>query len=210
VFPSGGVDQRVFHPRDDRAQLRAKYRVPEDAFVIGYVSRVERLKGWRVFVAALELMGRDVPGRVGLLVGEGRESAELRAVAARNGDWLRYLGQRSQPQLSEVYGLMDAFVFPTLLRESLGLVALEAMSCGVPVIGSRIGALPEYIKDGWNGFLVEPGDARGIADAATRIFNGLIDRSIIARYAEATARAYGVDRVAETLLAAIGNRLETV
>lgn len=55
-------------------------------------------------------------------------------------------------------------IFPTMLYESLGLVGIEAMACGCPVIGSDIGCLPEYIKEGITGFLFEPGNSHELAE----------------------------------------------
>ena len=60
---------------------------------------------------------------------------------------------------------MDLFVFPTQLEESLGLVGLEAMACGVPVIGSCIGGLTDYIEEGTNGFFFEPGNVQSLVDS---------------------------------------------
>jgi glycosyltransferase involved in cell wall biosynthesis len=59
---------------------------------------------------------------------------------------------------------VDVLLFPSLAPESFGLVALEAMACGVPVIGSRTGGIPEAVDEGRTGFLVPPGDSEALAD----------------------------------------------
>ena len=72
-------------------------------------------------------------------------------------------GPFTHEQLSELYGTVDFMIFPTTLKESLGLVGVEALTCGCPVIGSNIGCLPEYIKNGYNGYLFECGNPEDLA-----------------------------------------------
>jgi len=154
VFPSGGVDTSTFKIMDiDRKEYLPDYR---EEFVIGFVSRIDLGKGWDVFLNAINKLKKELnkPFR-GVIIGDGKEVDDmlrLKEELALN-DVLDYLGPKSHKQLPYFYNCFDIFVFPTQKFESLGLVGLEAMSCGVPVIGSRIGALPFYIKEGRNGFL---------------------------------------------------------
>lgn len=67
---------------------------------------------------------------------------------------IKYIGPIPYHSLPEIYCTLDLFIFPTCLEESLGLVGLEAMACEVPVIGSYIGGLKDYIKDKENGFFL--------------------------------------------------------
>ena len=73
-------------------------------------------------------------------------------------------------QLKSLYEKADIFCMPTLL-EPFGIVYLEAMAAGLPIIATRIGAIPDFVRDGWNGWLVEPGDVDEIANAITRLFD---------------------------------------
>lgn len=79
-------------------------------------------------------------------------------------EYCSYLGPKTHQELNELYHQADVMIFPTMLYESLGLVGLEAMACGCPVIGSNIGCLPEYVKDGVTGFLFESGNSHELAD----------------------------------------------
>lgn len=77
---------------------------------------------------------------------------------------IKYIGPIPYHSLPEIYCTLDLFIFPTCLEESLGLVGLEAMACEVPVIGSYIGGLKDYIKDKENGFFFTPGNAEELSN----------------------------------------------
>lgn len=105
-----------------------------------------------------------------LLVGDGpdRTSAEHRARELGVYDDVRFLGK--QEPVEEILSIADIFMMPSG-SETFGLAALEAMSCGVPVIASRIGGLPELVIDGETGFLCELGDIDGYTEAADRLLS---------------------------------------
>ena len=70
----------------------------------------------------------------------------------------------------DLYRKVDVFVFPTQFQESLGLVGVESLGSGTPVIASNIGGIPDYLENDVNGFLVPPGDAKALAIALERFF----------------------------------------
>ncbi len=166
VSPSGGVDPAKFKPHDP-LECRRKLSIAEDKFVIGYISRLEKNKGWRFFLeAAAKIKNSGVIKEVSFLaVGGGSQRAEFDEMVRAFGleKEMTYIQKASHEELELFYGAMDLFIFPTL-KESLGLVGIEAMACGRPVIGSRIGALGEYIIEGKNGFFFEMGDSEGLKD----------------------------------------------
>jgi len=83
---------------------------------------------------------------------------------------LEVRGLVPQPELRDAYRSLDLFLFPTRRgAEALGLVSIEAMACGVPVIGSNRYAVPEYVEDEVTGHLVPPRDPRAFAAAAERV-----------------------------------------
>jgi glycosyltransferase involved in cell wall biosynthesis len=120
-------------------------------------------KGFRVVVEALRLAG--VPARY-TVFGPALEpgAAELREAAGRAPNLsLELFGQFSPGQLPTLLTDVDAVVVPSVVPETFSIVAREAFACGVPVIASDIGALPEAIRPEENGWLVAPGDAAGLA-----------------------------------------------
>jgi len=70
-----------------------------------------------------------------------------------------------------VLNMLDVFVLPSKIRESFGMVLVEAMACGIPVIGSNIGGIPEIIKDSFNGYLFEPGNEKDLTDKLSKILS---------------------------------------
>jgi glycosyltransferase involved in cell wall biosynthesis len=82
----------------------------------------------------------------------------------------KVVGYLPVDQLKSLYEKADIFCMPTLL-EPFGIVYLEAMSAGLPIVATRLGAIPDFVQDGWNGWLVEPGDVEEIANAITKLFD---------------------------------------
>jgi glycosyltransferase involved in cell wall biosynthesis len=152
------------------------------------VGRLAREKGFGVLFDALPL----VDGPVELDVfGDGPARAELEA-AARNVDaTVRFHGARPRAELAETLAHAHALVVPSL-REGLGMVALEALAVGRPVIASGTGGLVETVVDGDDGILVPPGDHRALADALRRLPLPAPKATAVARHRPASvARAHG-------------------
>ena len=130
------------------------------------------------------------PGGVKLLmVGDGPDRAASEAAARKAGVWseVRFIGK--QEPVEEILSIADLFLMPSQ-SETFGLAALEAMACGVPVVSSDVGGLPEVNRDGETGFLRPVGDVDGMTEAARRV---LSDPALHARMSEA-ARRLAVER----------------
>lgn len=157
VSPSGGVDTSLFVPaRDGKTSGK---------FVVGYVSRLDEGKGWNVFLEALAFLKRNNFLVEAIVAGGGGEQEKflhkVRELSLESS--VSYIGPQAHGDLPDVFRSMDVFVFPTE-SESLGLVGLEAMASGLPVIGSNVAALPGYINPGVNGQLFEVGDVTALAE----------------------------------------------
>lgn len=155
VSPSAGVDLEIFKPR-------IVSRSPDKQLHIGFVSRIDAGKGWDVLLHAINKLRRiypDIAVKVSM-VGEGAQVDQLQDLISKLGleSMVSYLGGLPQNELPKFYSSLDLFVFPTRLAESLGLVGLEALACGVPAMCSDIGGIRSYMQDGINGFLFAPGD----------------------------------------------------
>ena len=159
VSPSGGVDHDIFNPGlSDKPAGKA--------IRIGYVSRIEKGKGWDAFLKLLHRVKTANPEIhfEGIIANTGADLDEMTAMISSLdlGDRVVYLGLQDQRELAGVFRGLDLLIFPTLLKESLGLVGLEAMACGVPVIGSDMGGLNDYIVDGQNGYIFQPGNVQNL------------------------------------------------
>ncbi len=80
------------------------------------------------------------------------------------------LGKISPEEIAQYYEKATIFCMPTHI-EPFGIAFLEAMQAGLPIVGTRVGAIPDFVQDGWNGFLVEPGDVQGIHDALMKLLD---------------------------------------
>lgn len=158
VSPSGGIDPNKFFPK-----LFVKNG--NSIIHLGYVGRIDPNKGWKEFIEAISLLPESLDFQVSI-IGYGSEIEELRMYLSKmNSTKIEYISKVEQGNLREYYSKFDLLIFPsTRTTESLGLVGLEAMACGTPVIGSDIGGIPSYLKHKYNGFLVAPGNIKQIAE----------------------------------------------
>ncbi|TLS35891.1 N-acetyl-alpha-D-glucosaminyl L-malate synthase BshA [Pseudalkalibacillus caeni] len=172
------VDQRIYYRRDNE-YLKDQYNIRPDEKVIVHISNFRAVKRVPDVVRAFAKIKKQVPAKL-LLIGDGPELTVACRLAKDLGivDDVRFLGK--QDNVAEILSISDLKMLLSE-KESFGLVLLEAMACGVPVIGTNIGGIPEVIKDGVNGYLCQIGEIESIANKAIRI---LTDDELRARMAE--------------------------
>ena len=193
VSPSGGVEKSFYN------EMIAPVQSP---FTIGYVSRIDTGKGWDVLLRAIQDIYKEYPIQV-KIAGTGRQVEELKhMISTLNlSHIVTYYGSLSHAELPQFYANLTLFVFPTTLKESLGLVSLEAMAASKPVIGSAIGGLKSYIKDGYNGFLIPPGNSKRVGECIVNYINFPDERKLeMNRNAFKTAQLYQADVVTKKLI----------
>jgi len=167
---------------------------PQGEKILLHVSNFRPVKRPLDVVRIFERVLREVPA-VLLMVGEGPERASAQALARRLGlaERVRFLGR--QDRIEELTGLADVFLLPSEL-ESFGLSALEALACGVPVVGSDAGGLPEVVKHTETGFLLPVGDIEGMAARTIEILKDEQHWQALSAAARRRAAAlFGAERV---------------
>jgi L-malate glycosyltransferase len=200
IFPSGGINKETFYEKNP---LHAYQELELDTSCkyIGFVGRIDRGKGWDVYLKAAKILKKQ--GRLDnyklLFIGDGLEKEAFEKMVDSYGlrEVLVHFPLLSQQKLNSVYNSMEIFCFPTMREgESLGLVGLEAMACGTPVIGSRMAGLLDYMENGRNGFFFEPGSAEELA-ASIITYMDLPEeaKQVIKAGAQKTAAAYEVDAI---------------
>ncbi len=173
-----GIDTEHFSPAKKNPRIREELGL-EDKKIIVSVGRLVHRKGQDFLIDALPIIARDVPSVHLLLVGEGPYRAELqkRAIARGVLDRITFIGRVQYAELPEYICAGDVFAMPSRSRlaglevEGLGIVYLEASSCGLPVIGGVSGGAPDAVLEGETGFSVDGKSASAIAVAAVHLLN---------------------------------------
>lgn len=192
VSPSGGVDVCCFCPCPNRSKI----------MTLGYVSRIDKGKGWDDFVELIAKLIRKGYKVKGIIAGRGADEGNLLQMIQSKevSNNIDYIGPVAHDKLPKLFNMFDLFIFPTRRREGLGLVGIEALSCGVPVIGSNIGGVPGYIKNGENGFLFETGDIEDMYNKTILYFNlNSQEKDRMSRNARRTAEKYETNIVMKEL-----------
>jgi glycosyltransferase involved in cell wall biosynthesis len=164
--------------------------------VVGTAANLEYWKGIDVLIEACSLVSAPVQLEV---FGEGTLRAALEGSAARLGVDARFHGFVSD--LHERIASLDVFALPSR-GDNLPVAILEAMAAGVPVVGSRVGGIPELVADGESGFVVEPDQPRELADALDLLAADPERRRALGREGQRRARTtFSADRVADQAIA---------
>jgi N-acetyl-alpha-D-glucosaminyl L-malate synthase BshA len=150
--------------RPDGASPFARTLGREGETILVHVSNFRRVKRIPDVLGIFDLVRRQIPARL-VLIGDGPERSLAERIAARDGfsDRAVFLGNVSA--IETVLPIAKLLLLPSD-AESFGLAALEGMACGLPVIGTAAGGLPEVVEDGRHGFLRAVGDVEGMAEAA--------------------------------------------
>jgi glycosyltransferase involved in cell wall biosynthesis len=179
VIIGNGIDSERF-PRKMRHPRRTGIRLIS-------VCRMVPRKGLEYLVEAMQELKRD--GIVLDLVGSGQEQERIAELIRSRGlgDHVRLVGYIASEHLHRYYNAADIFVLPSL-SESFGQVLLEAMSCGLPIVASSVGGIPETVRDKTNGLLVPPRDPEALVKAIRWLAASPKQRARMAQYNAEQAR----------------------
>jgi L-malate glycosyltransferase len=179
------IDERVYR-HVDSSHLRKEYGIHEDEKAVIHVSNFRGVKRVKDVVSSFNLIQKKIPAKL-LLVGDGPEMTVVCKQVNDLGlrDRVLFLGK--QDNLEELYSISDLKLLLSE-KESFGLVALEAMACGVPCIGTNTGGIPEVIEDDSNGYICEVGDVEAIASKAIRLLGDDSLHETLSKNALETAR----------------------
>ena len=155
---------------------------PNNEALVMHVSNFRPVKRVQIVYDVFRRISAEVPAKL-IMIGDGPERADLQHRVARDARRDDVVFVSEQLDLVPWLSAADLFVLPSA-QESFGMAALEAMSCEVPVIASRVGGLPELITDGETGFLCDPDDVEGMADRGIAV---LRDRAMGRRIGFAAA-----------------------
>jgi glycosyltransferase involved in cell wall biosynthesis len=155
IFPNA-VRVKSFQGKDNT--FRKDQSIPEDAKIILFVARFIKEKGVYDLIEAIPLVARDHKNVCFLFAGEGPEKSRMETICREKGleSTVRFPGHLQSDRLIDAFSCADVFVLPTYHGEGMPMAILEALAAGLPIVSTPCGAIPDIVKDGVNGFLIEP------------------------------------------------------
>ncbi|MBW4647146.1 MAG: glycosyltransferase [Kastovskya adunca ATA6-11-RM4] len=180
-----GVDTEMFQPNlaSEKMRQHLSQGHPESPILL-YVGRVSAEKEIDRIKPVLEA----IPNARLAIVGDGPHRQALEKHFA--GTPTHFVGYLAGLELASAFASADAFVFPSR-TETLGLVLLEAMAAGCPVVAARSGGIPDIVTDGVNGYLFDPTDDQGAIAATKRLLGAQTERETLRQNARAEAERWG-------------------
>jgi len=218
IVVHNGVDTDFFKPYAETAEsTREKYGL-EERLVVLFVGRMARIKGVKHLLEAANTLVNEFGYRSIVFVLVGPFTFDATEKPFNKEEMLGYIkdhqldrnivltGSLPLQEVRDLYAASDIFVLPSL-AEGDPLVTLEAMASGKPVIGTKVGGIPHHIRDGWNGFLIDPASAQQLADKVKYLVENPKERKGMGvnsrKYAE---EEFDWRKVAERLLSVYGGK----
>ena len=206
-----GVDLERFHPLNKK-EAKKRVGIPCGDTNILFAGRIEPLKGIDTMLLAMSLIQQRYPERVkntcmAIIGGDpwaddlDDEMARLQKLRADLGihDLVTFLGAKDQTILPNYYAAAEIVVMPSHY-ESFGMVALEAMAMGTPVIASEVGGLAYLVQDGFNGFHVPSRDPEALAEKIYELLTNSECRKLLGHQAREYAQQYAWPRIVDQML----------
>lgn len=209
-----GVDVRRFYPIPPD-EAKEYIGVPPCGSMLLFVGRIEPLKGLDILIEAIRIMHqndyvKENPFCLAVIGGDPDESIEatdnhemarVKALTEKAGlgDLVTFLGKKSQDSLPYYYSAAQAVVVPSYY-ESFGMVALEAMACGTPVVASQVGGLAYLVQDGVTGYTVPVDEPVELANRLTVLLQDTQLRTQMGKHAEQLAQDYAWEKIAARLI----------
>ncbi|MGB3495023.1 MAG: glycosyltransferase family 1 protein [Elainellaceae cyanobacterium] len=198
-----GVDTELFQPELASTEMRSHLSQGHpDAPLLLYVGRLSAEKEVDRIKPVLEA----IPNARLALVGDGPYRQELEHLYADTPT--HFVGYLTGEKLASAFASADAFIFPSR-TETLGLVLLEAMAAGCPVVAARSGGIPDIVEDGVNGYLFDPKDENGAIAATQKLFSKDSERVLLRRNARIEAEKWGWSAATQQLQTFYQNVVQT-
>jgi glycosyltransferase involved in cell wall biosynthesis len=185
------VDPLKFEGTVDTRAIKEKWKIGEGDKLITAVGRLTAQKGFDDLIRAYPIIKRSIPASRLLLVGDGYMRGELEALAQQQQvrDSTTFAGFVNESDLVGALKSSDVVAVPSRF-EPFGIIALEAMAAGAPVVVSRVGGLAEIVDDSVDGVEVEPNNPESIAEATVRVLSDRVLASRLAERGREKAKAY--------------------
>ncbi len=165
-----------------------------------FVGRLHPVKGVQYLLGAMSIVHQELPEAKLILVGDGEERELLESLTDSLGirECVEFAGRVPHERVQDYMNLAEVFVLPSL-SEGFPVTILEAMACGLPIVATRVGGVPDIIEDGANGYLINTKNPEQIAEALLKLLQDEQLREDISGNNREEVRRYRWDSVAATL-----------
>ena len=195
-----GINLEDFDIPYSKEECREKLGLPTDKKIILFLGVLHPKKGPDVLLKAMPRVLSKVPNTELVIAGDGIMRRELEELSEKLGinDYVNFAGFIPENLKPLYYNSADVFCLPSIMTsESFGIVNLEAMVCSVPVVASKIGGVPDVVKDRENGLLIPPKDPDALADAIIYLLENEDVRKKMGKNAREKVKNYSWERIAE-------------
>ena len=179
--------------KEDKSPCQRSVMANDEERIITHISNFRKVKRIPDIIAIFNKIQKEIPAKL-MMVGEGPEKEKAEQLCRELGIQDKVIFFGNSNEIDTILCQTDLFLLPSK-TESFGLVALEAMACGVPVISSNAGGLPEVNKDGFSGYLSEVGDVDGMANNALKILKNQTDLDHFKKNALITAQQFDIKKI---------------
>ena len=166
-----------------------------------FIGRLERIKGVDILLRAISIIKKEMPEICGYIMGDGSLENELKELTKKLDmeENVNFLGFKSEKEKYSYIKSVDICIIPSRY-EPFGIVCLEAMACGKPVVASNVGGLPYVIEDGKSGLLFERGNAKDLANKIIFLLQNEDLRNKMGEAGQERAKNFTWDKIAERTL----------
>ena len=179
--------------KEDKSPCQRSVMANDEERIITHISNFRKVKRIPDIIAIFNKIQKEIPAKL-MMVGEGPEKEKAEQLCRELGIQDKVIFFGNSNEIDTILCQTDLFLLPSK-TESFGLVALEAMACGVPVISSNAGGLPEVNKDGFSGYLSEVGDVDSMANNALKILKNQTDLDQFKKNALITAQQFDIKKI---------------
>ena len=198
VIPNG-INIEDFDIGYSKEECRKRLGLPTDKSIILFLSALYSFKGPHILIKAMPKIVKEASDTELVFVGKGVMREELEMLSKKLGveNNVKFVGFVDDSfKKALYYKSADIFTFPSFL-EIFGIVNLEAMACGIPIVASKIGGVPDVVKDDENGLLVPPKDSEALADAVIYLLKNEDVRERMGKNGREKIKDYSWKRITE-------------
>jgi len=199
VIPNG-INLNEFENNLSKSECRKKLDLPQDKKIILFFGNIVVYKGPYILLKAISTIKDFIKDFELVFAGRGEMQEELIKMAKNLGveKNIRFSGYVEEHLKPLYFKSADIFCLPSInLAEAFGIVNLEAMACGVPIVSTKLGGIPDVVESGKNGLLAEPGDEKSLADALIYLLENEDTAKKMGNYGKQKVQDYSWEKIAE-------------